>query len=231
MSPRALFVDRADAGRRLARKLTELALERPAVYALPRGGVPVAAAVAAALNAPLDLVLVRKIGAPGQPELAVGAVVDGDLPEVVINDSIAAAAGADAEYIASAKAQALREIERRRAVYLKRRERINPQGCDAIVVDDGVATGATTLAAVHALKRRGAQRVIVATPVAPPDAVARLEADADQVICLAQPEWFPGISAFYDDFHQLEDDEVVQLLDQAARPSPDRTPPAEGARP
>jgi predicted phosphoribosyltransferase len=222
MTPRAPFADRADAGRRLARELKASTLQRPVVYALPRGGVPVAAAVAAALNAPLDLVLVRKIGAPGQPELAVAAVVDGDMAEVVINDRIAAAVGADAEYIAAAKARALAEIERRRAVYLRGRASINPEGCDAIVIDDGVATGATALAAVRALKRRRAQRVIVATPVAPPDAIARLAAHADQVICLEQPEWFAGISAFYDDFHQLEDDEVVQLLDEAARPSTER---------
>ena len=216
MIPRALFADRIDAGRRLAAALQKLTLERPIVYALPRGGVPVAAEVAAALNAPLDLVLVRKIGAPYQPELAVGAVVDGDAPQVVLNREIAAAAGADAAYIAAVQSRELREIERRRTVYLGGRPVISPAKRDAIVIDDGAATGATALAAVHALKRRGAGRVIVAMPVAPPDVVARLQAEADLVICLAQPEWFSGISALYQDFHQLEDEEVVAVLTAAA---------------
>jgi putative phosphoribosyl transferase len=215
MSTRRLFVNRDDAGRRLAAAMKQLSFERPVVYALPRGGVPVAAQVAAALNAPLDLVLVRKIGAPYQPELAVGAVVDGATPELVINRDIAAAAGADADYIAAVEKRELREIERRRLVYFSGKDRVSPQGRDAIVVDDGVATGATAIAAVHTLKRRRARRVIVATPVAPPDAVERLEAEADLVICLAQPEWFGGISAFYQDFHQLNDEEIVKLLSTA----------------
>ena len=215
MSTRRLFINRDDAGRRLAAAMKRLSFERPVVYALPRGGVPVAAQVAAALNAPLDLVLVRKIGAPYQPELAVGAVVDGDTPELVINRDIAAAAGADADYIAAVEKRELREIERRRLAYFSGKDRVSPQGRDAIVVDDGVATGATALAAVHALKRRRARRVIVATPVAPPDAVERLEAEADLVVCLAQPQWFGGISAFYQDFHQLNDEEIVKLLSTA----------------
>lgn len=215
------FRDRSDAGRQLAARLGAYAGSGDAlVLALPRGGVPVAFEVATALAAPLDLVLVRKLGAPHQPELAVGAVVDGASPEVVLNAEVATAFASD-EYIASAKAAALREIERRRITYLRGRAAVDPSGRDAIVVDDGMATGATALVAVHALKRRGAQRVIVATPVAPPDAVARLAAEADRVVCLAQPEWFSGISAFYRDFHQLEDAEVVDLLDRAAaRPAP-----------
>ncbi|MGZ9076580.1 MAG: hypothetical protein ACXW13_12490, partial [Burkholderiaceae bacterium] len=132
MSLRPLFADRADAGRRLATALKKLTLEKPIVYALPRGGVPVAAEVAAALNAPLDLVLVRKIGAPYQPELAIGALVDGDVPEVVLNRGIAAAAGADAAYIAAVEARELREIERRRSVYLRGRPVISPAKRDAI---------------------------------------------------------------------------------------------------
>ena len=211
------FADRVDAGGRLADALARIALERPVVYALPRGGVPVAAEVAARIGAPLDLVLVRKLGAPGQPELAVGAVVDDLASEDLINGDIAAATGADERYLASAKATALREIARRREAYLHGRERIDPAGRDAIVVDDGVATGASMLAAVHALKHRGARRVIVATPVAPPETVAHLEADADMVVCLLQPDWFPGIGAFYRDFHQLEDGEVSATLDRLAR--------------
>jgi predicted phosphoribosyltransferase len=222
---RPLFTDRSDAGRQLAIEMKKLVLQQPVVYALPRGGVPVAFEVATALGAPLDLLLVRKLGAPHQPELAVGAVVDGETPEVVLNADIAAAVATN-EYIAAAKAVALREIERRRALYLRGRAATDPSGRDAIVIDDGVATGATALVAVHALKRRGARRVIVATPVAPPDTVARLAAEADQVVCLAQPDWFSGISQFYLDFHQLEDEEVVELLDRASvRPA---APPKRG---
>jgi predicted phosphoribosyltransferase len=114
------------------------------------------------------------------------------------------------------QARELREIERRRERYLSGRAPIDPAGRDAIVIDDGVATGASMLAAVRALKKRGARRLIVATPLAPPDTVARLEAEADQVVCLARPEWFPGIAAFYDDFHQLEDEEVIELLNAAS---------------
>ena len=216
MSERVRFVDRVDAGRQLATALKKVRLQAPAVYALPRGGVPVAAEVAAALDAPLDLVLVRKIGAPGQPELAVGAIVDGDEPEILINEDIAAATGANGAYLGSVQERELHEIERRRALYLGRRAPVHPLGRDAIVVEDGVATGASMLAALRSLKHRGARRVIAATPLAPPETVTRLEAEADLVVCLAQPEWFPGIAAFYEDFHQLEDREVMELLKQHA---------------
>ncbi len=220
------FADRADAGRKLAAALAGLPLDRPVIYGLPRGGVPPAAIVAASLKAPLDLVLVRKIGAPYQPELGVGAIVDGATPEVLIDHALARATGADADYLASTQASALREIERRRAVYLRGRAPIDPAGRDAVVVDDGIATGSSMLAAVHALRRRGARRVIVAVPVAPADTVARLEADADIVVCLLTPQSFGGVGAFYRDFHQLEDDEVVELMDAAAaRASREGSPP------
>jgi predicted phosphoribosyltransferase len=210
-----MFDDRAEAGRQLAAALKQLPLERPAVFALPRGGVPVAAEIAAVLHAPLDLVLVRKIGAPHQPELAVGAVVDGSAPELLVNRDIAAASGADDRYLAEMRERALREIERRRGVYLRGRAPVDPTGRDAILVDDGVATGASILVATRAFKRRGARRVIIATPIAPPQMMARLEAAADLVVCLQQPRWFPGIGAFYADFHQLDDEEVIELLQAA----------------
>ena len=212
MFARAGFVDRRDAGQQLAAALKKLTLERPVVYALPRGGVPVAAEVAAALDAPLDLVLVRKIGAPGQPELAVGAVVDGITPEVLVDRDIASATGADTAYLKAMEEQALREIERRRAVYLGGRAPVSPAGRDAVVVDDGVATGASIIVAAHALRRRQARRVIIATPLAPSETLSRLECEADMVVCLQQPAWCPGIGAFYQDFHQLEDREVIELM-------------------
>ena len=212
------FVDRRDAGRQLARRVVALKLDHPIVYALPRGGVPVAAEIAAVLGAPLDLVLVRKIGAPMQPELAVGAVVDGESPELVINQDIARLTGATQEYIDSACARELAEIERRRMRYLPDRPRPDPKDRTAIVVDDGIATGATAIAALHALRKRGARRLVVAVPVAPPDTVARLAREADEVVCLMEPVDFWGISSFYADFHQLEDEEVTRALEAAARP-------------
>ena len=212
------FVDRRDAGRQLARRVVALKLDHPIVYALPRGGVPVAAEIAAVLGAPLDLVLVRKIGAPMQPELAVGAVVDGESPELVINHDIARLTGATQEYIDAACARELAEIERRRMRYLPDRPRPDPKDRTAIVVDDGIATGATAIAALHALRKRGAKRLVVAVPVAPPDTVARLAREADEVVCLLEPVDFWGISSFYADFHQLEDEEVTRALEAAARP-------------
>jgi len=210
------FVDRVDAGRQLAQRVAALKLDKPIVYALPRGGVPVAAEIAAVLNAPLDLVLVRKIGAPMQPELAVGAIVDGETPELVINHDIARHTGATQEYIDNACARELAEIERRRSRYLADRPRPDPKGRTVIVVDDGIATGATAIAALHALKKRGAARRIIAVPVAPPDTVERLQAETDEVICLMKPLEFWGISGFYVDFHQLEDEEVTRALEAAA---------------
>ncbi len=211
-----VFADRAEAGRRLAERLVRVHPADPVVYALPRGGVPVAAEIAAALGAPLDLVLVRKIGAPFQPELALGAVVDGAAVEVVLNDDIVRATGADAAFIAAARARELAEIERRRAIYLAGRTPVDPRWRTAIVVDDGIATGATARAALRALRRRGAARLIVAVPVAGPAAAAALRREADELLCLLESELPFGVGGFYRDFHQLDDGEVVALL--AAHP-------------
>lgn len=213
----AAFSDRHDAGRRLAARLEPLRHENPIIYALPRGGVPVAVEVAAALDAPLDLVLVRKLGAPSQPELAIGAVVNGDAAETVLNAEIVALTGASPAFIAAARDEALAEIERRRTRYLAGRPRPNPRGRVAVVIDDGLATGATARAALHSLRRRGASRLVLAVPVAPPDTAAAMRSEADEVVCLLEPENFWGVGSFYRDFHQLDDAEVIRLLDAAAR--------------
>ena len=200
----------------MGERLKCLRLDRPIVYALPRGGVPVAAEVAAALGAPLDLVLVRKLGSPFQPELAVGAVVDGGEAETVLNQEIVALTGTSEEYIAAARARELAEIERRRRLYVADRPRPDPRGRAAVVVDDGLATGATARAALHALRRRGPGRLILAVPVASPDTIAAIRSEADEVVCLHVEELYRGIGSFYDDFHQLTDGEVIRLLDTAA---------------
>ena len=212
------FAGRTEAGRLLAARIAALRLRNPVVYALPRGGVPVAAEVADALHAPLDLVLVRKIGAPGQPELALGAVVDGDAPETVLNPEIMEVTGATDAFIEAARRRELAEIERRRLRYLAGHPRIDPAGREAVVVDDGIATGATARAALHALRRRGAARLVLATPVAPAETLKALRGEADEIVCLFQPAPFFGIGAFYRDFHQLADDEVIGLLAARSRP-------------
>ena len=204
----------------MAARLRALNLDRPVVYALPRGGVPVGLEIANALKAPLDLILVRKIGAPGQPELALAAVVDGQAAQTVINEEIGRATGADAAFLKTALERELKEIERRRTVYLAGRGHISPAGRTAIVVDDGLATGATARAALQALRRQGAARVVLAVPVAPLDTLETMRAEADDVVCLETPQPFYGVGAFYDDFHQLTDEETVALLGQVW----DRTP-------
>ncbi len=212
------FHDRSQAGRDLAEKLTRLTLDRPIVYALPRGGVPVAAECAKALDAPLDLVLVRKIGAPGQPELGIGALAEaGEKEVVVINQRVADLTGASAAYIDQVKKSERDELARRGRVYFQGRVRTDPAGRDAVLVDDGLATGSTAQAAVRSLKARGAAKVVLAIPVAPPDTLEKLEAEADTVVCLLAPRYFNSVGQWYADFHQLEDEEVVRLLDEAAR--------------
>lgn len=206
------FADRAEAGALLADRVAALGLKDPAIFALPRGGVPVAAVVADRLGAPLDLVLVRKLSAPGQPELALGAVTDGDAPEMVLNEDIVAVTGAAPGFIAAARAAALAEIARRRALYLGGRVPVDPRGRAAVVVDDGLATGATARVALRALRRRGAAPLLLAIPVAPPETLAALAAGADAIICLHKTAIPFGIGAFYADFHQLSDAEVVGLL-------------------
>ena len=209
------FTDRSDAGRQLGARLSGMGLERPVVYALPRGGVPVAVEIARALKAPLDLMLVRKIGAPGAPEVAVGAVAEGDVPGAVVNTEILSRSGAGAEFFERAKARELAEMERRRTLYLGERARISPAGRTAIVVDDGLATGATAKAALDGLRRQGATTTVLAVPVEPAETWADMAAQADLAVCLYPARRFHGVGGFYDDFHQLTDEETVGLLRQA----------------
>jgi predicted phosphoribosyltransferase len=206
------FKDRADAGRKLALALAAYKNQQPVVLALPRGGVPVAAKVAAALNAPLDLILVRKIGVPYQPELAMGAVVDGDEPLVVRNEDIIRFAGIDASEFNAVCDSELAEIERRRQRYLGSRERVEVAGRTAIVIDDGIATGATTRAALRATRIRKPKKLILAVPVAPADSFAAMRQEADDVVCLEAHTAFRAIGLYYSNFWPVPDEEVIELL-------------------
>lgn len=210
------FLDRHEAGRLLAQELLGYADQHPAVFALPRGGVPIGYEIAKALKAPLDLVLVRKIGVPFQPELAAGAVVDGDDPVVVLNPKVVGPLGLTEEFLKEETSRKLAEIDERRRVYLAGRARVDPRGMTAIVADDGIATGATIKAALRAVRRRGASRLVLAAPVAPPSTVEELRSEADAIHCLETPEFFMAIGIFYQNFHQLTDEEVVKLLADAA---------------
>lgn len=214
-SPQRAFADRHEAGRRLALRLRPLEGERPVVLALPRGGVPVGFEVARALRAPLDLVLVRKLGAPFNPELAVGAVADGGSPCCLVNEEVVQALGVSDDYLATEQARELEEIERRRALYLGDRPRPSLAGRTVVLVDDGIATGATMKAALAAARQAGAARLIVATPVAPAETVAELRELADAVVVLMTPDAFAAVGQFYADFTQVDDAEVVDLLRRA----------------
>jgi putative phosphoribosyl transferase len=207
-----LFRNRTDAGQRLARALIKYKNRHAVVLALPRGGVPVAAEVAAALGAPLDLVLVRKIGVPVQPELAMGAVTDGELPMIIRNDDIIGSCGVSEQEFDAVCKEELAEIERRRKRYLGDRPRAAIEGQVVIIVDDGIATGATTLAAVQAVRSRKPRELVLAVPVAPLDAVKQLHSEVDAMVCLDTPEELGAIGYFYRDFHQVGDEEVVAAL-------------------
>lgn len=210
------FADRSEAARALAQRLAQMKLEPPVVVlALPRGGVPIGAEVARVLHARLDLLLVRKIGAPWQSELAVAAVVDGDRPEVVIDETMLGMPGVDQEYIEAQAHRELKEIARRRALYMQGREPLAVGGATVIVVDDGIATGTTMRAALKALRRKGPKRLVLAVPVAPADTCRALRAEVDDLVCLSQPEPFRAIGLHYDDFHQLDDAEVMRALTDA----------------
>jgi predicted phosphoribosyltransferase len=206
------FRNRSEAGRRLALALAGYKEQEPTILALPRGGVAIAAEVAAALDAPLDLILVRKVGVPFQPELAMGAVVDGGAPIIVRNEDVIRLADIDESEFKRICDSELAEIERRRQRYLGSRQRADVSGRTAIVVDDGIATGATTRAALRATRIRNPEKLVLAVPVAPTDTVAELRSEADEVICLEDHEFFGAIGTYYADFSQVSDETVIDIL-------------------
>ena len=211
-----MFSDRREAGRQLARRLMKLKSERPIVLALPRGGVPVAFEVAQALEAPLDVVMVRKIGAPSHPELGLGAVVDGADPKLVFNDEVIAFVDPDPAYLEAEKRRQLEEIERRKRLYRGDRPQPPVEGRLVIVIDDGIATGGTVKAVLRALAAAKPARRVLAVPVAPRESIAALRPEADDIVCLAMPEPFFAVGNYYRDFRQTTDEEVVELLQRAA---------------
>ena len=214
------FIDRSDAGRQLAKALAHYKDQRPVVLALPRGGVPVAAEVAKKLDAPLDLILVRKIGVPSQPELAMGAVVDGAEPVIVRNEEVIQLCGVSETEFNSVRDKQLTEIERRRKAYLGDRPHPIHSARTNIVLDDGIATGATTRAALRAIGMRKPAKLVLAVPVAPTHTLETLRGEVDDLVCLEDYVEFGAIGLFYSDFRQVSDAEVIALLDRHPVKSP-----------
>ncbi|MFI9201079.1 phosphoribosyltransferase family protein [Streptomyces sp. NPDC053048] len=208
------FIDRVDAGRRLAERVGHLRGERPVVLGLPRGGVPVAFEVAHALGAPLDVVLVRKLGVPYHRELGFGAIGEGGVR--VIRDDIVRMSRVDDDDLAEVERAEETELARRAEQFREGRERIPLEGRTAIVVDDGIATGATAAAACQVVRAQGAERVVLAVPVAPPDAAAAFRGEVDELVCLSTPPAFSAVGEWYHDFTQTTDEEVVELLQRNA---------------
>jgi putative phosphoribosyl transferase len=206
------FCNRAEAGHRLARALIHYSKLHPVVLALPRGGVPVAAEVARALNSPLDLIMVRKIGVPFQPELAMGAVVDGPEPLVIRNEDIIRMAGVSEADFARVRDRELAEIRRRRNLYLAARPHADLKGREVIVIDDGVATGATTRAALRAVRAQQPAHLTLAVPVGSTEVLKQLQGEADEIVCLEAHRDFGAIGFYYADFSQIDDEEVTAIL-------------------
>jgi putative phosphoribosyl transferase len=206
------FKDRSEAGKKLAKALHRYEGRNPVILALPRGGVPVAAEVAAALTAPLDLVLVRKIGVPWRPELAMGAVVDGAAPIIVRNEDVIRDLAIDEAEFKQVCDEELAEIESRRRRYLGARAPIEVKNRVTIVIDDGIATGATVRAALRATRMRAPKRLVLAVPVASTETLADLREEADHVICLEAHEFLGAIGFYYSDFRQNSDEEAIEAI-------------------
>jgi len=211
------FRDRVDAAAHLAGALAAWRGSRVLVLAIPRGAVPMGRAIANAIHGEFDVVLVRKLGAPFSPEFAVGAVDETGWTYVAPQ---AREAGAGADYIERERAEQLRTLRRRRVAYTPHRAPIDPAGRIAIVVDDGLATGATMIAALHAVRAHGPARLICAIPVAAPDSLEAVRPFADEVVCLYAPEDFRAVGEFYEDFPQVDDEEVIRVLAQPPQPAP-----------
>lgn len=210
-----LFADRAEAGRLLGERLAGLKDRHPVVLALPRGGVVVGLEVARALGARLGLMLVRKLGAPHHEELAIGAVADGAEPTIILDEQLVGALGVSPRYLDEVEKRALAELARRREVYLSGRAPVPLRGEVAVLVDDGIATGATMLAGLRAARRLGPARLILAVPVAARDVLAKLAAEAEEIVCLDPVDDLYAVGRFYRRFEQLDDAEVLALLDEA----------------
>ncbi len=217
------FDNRADAASRLAEALVKYRGQNPLVLAVPRGAVGMGAVIAEALDGELDVVLVRKLGAPGNREFAVGAIDETGWTYVAPH---AQAAGATARELERESTEQMALLRRRRALYTPAREPVDPKGRIVIVVDDGLATGASMIAALHAVRARQPARLVCAVPVAAPDSLARVEAQADEVVCLAAPESFYAVGQFYGDFGQVDDDEVIATLRRHAASGAPRPGPA-----
>ncbi|MEW5891113.1 MAG: phosphoribosyltransferase family protein [Pseudomonadota bacterium] len=208
-----IFKNREDAARRLADRLLEYRGKNPLVLAIPRGAVPMAKIVADTLRGEFDVVLVRKLGAPGNPEFAIGAVDETGWAYI---GPCAGMAGASGPYLEALKARELETIRSRRAQYSPLRSPLDPQGRTVIVIDDGLATGSTMIAALHAIRAKGPARLVCAVPVAPTETVEKVAAYCDEVVCLHTPEDFRAVGQFYLDFGQVSDAEVVALLSGGA---------------
>jgi putative phosphoribosyl transferase len=207
-----VYANRVAAGRMLARRLISHAHTDIVVLGIPRGGVPVAKEVADSLRAPLDIIVVRKLGAPGQPELGIGAVVDGDQPRAIFNQGLIEHLGVSDEYIEAEITRQLREADRREIAYRGGRAKVPLAGKTVIVIDDGIATGSSVRAALRGIRRQKPRHLVLATPVASPESIEALRGDADEIVCLETPEDFLAVGQFYRDFSQVSDNQVKAIL-------------------
>jgi putative phosphoribosyl transferase len=217
-----IFLNRTDAGRKLAGRLAAYANRADViVLALPRGGVPVAFEVARALHAPLDVFLSRKLGVPGQEELAFGALASGGVR--VLDQDLIRQVGISPEEVARVTKKAKKELERRESVYRAGRPPLRVEGLTALLVDDGIATGSSIRAGAKALREMKPARIVIAVPVAPASTCKRLRDEVDELVCLHMPEMFFAIGQFYEDFSQLSDEEVIDFLRQSAQSAVQKT--------
>jgi predicted phosphoribosyltransferase len=208
-----IFIDRNDAAKKLAAKLQQYKGQNPLILAIPRGAVPMAKVIAEELGGNFDVVLVRKLRAPYQPELAIGSIDESGWAYIA---SHASSTGASQEYIEDEKKTQMETIRKRRNQYTPIRPPIDPAGRIVIVIDDGLATGATMISALHGLRARNPARLICAIPVAPPDTLKKVANLADEVICLYAPDYFMAVGQFYQNFSQVEDEEVIDILRHSA---------------